>query len=78
MYITGLVLVTSAVELSIALVLTRRGALPAPSSSFLLVYLLVDIGLFVVGGFLASRGLRAIRSERPPVPAEAPSEQPPP
>jgi hypothetical protein len=63
-YISGLVLLTAAIELTLALVLASRGALPAPSSSFLLAYLLVDIGLFVAGGIVVTQGLRTVRSER--------------
>lgn len=77
-YITGLVLVTAAIELTIALVLASRGALPSPSSAFLLVYLLVDIGLFATGGFLVARGLRSLRSERPSARSDATTPNQPP
>jgi hypothetical protein len=63
-YITGLVLVTSAIELTLALVLASRGAVPAPSSGFFLVYLLVDIGLFSAGSLVVTKGLQTLRSER--------------
>jgi len=70
-YIAGLVLVTAAIELTLALVLPSRGAVPAPSSSFLLVYLVVDIGLFSAGGLVVAMGLQRIRSAASK--AEAPS-----
>jgi len=74
LYIIGLVLVTSAVELTIALVLAGRGAVPAPSSGFLLVYLVVDIGLFAAGSLVVATGLRTLRSAAPS--AEAPPDRP--
>jgi hypothetical protein len=78
-YITGLVLVTSAIELTLALVLASWGALPSPSSSFLLIYLLIDVGLFVAGGFLVAGGLRTLQTKRPSarpesMPPDRPSE----
>jgi hypothetical protein len=77
-YIIGLVLVISAIELTIALALASRGALPAPSATFLLVYALIDLGLFAAGGFLVTRGLQTLRSERTAVGADATTlDQPP-
>ena len=63
-YIAGLVLVTSAIELTLALLLAGRGPVPTPSSDFLLVYLLVDIGLFAGGSMVVVRGLQTIQAER--------------
>jgi hypothetical protein len=77
-YIIGLVLVISALELTIALALASRGALPSPSSSFLLLYALVDIGLFATGGYVVFRGLQSLRSERPAARAEATTPDQPP
>jgi hypothetical protein len=77
-YIVGLVLVISALELTIALALASRGALPSPSSSFLLVYALVDIGLFAAGGYVVIRGLQALRGERATARTEATTPDQPP
>jgi hypothetical protein len=63
-YIAGLVLVTSAIELTLALLLAGRGNVPTPSSDFLLVYLLIDIGLFAGGSTVVVRGLRTIQAGR--------------
>ncbi len=62
LYVTGLVLITGAVELGIAYFLSTRGAVPAVLSTLALVSFAVVVALVAAGGVLIYRGLRALRS----------------
>jgi hypothetical protein len=62
-YITGLVMITAAVELILALVVASRSSVPAASSLFWPVYFSVLIALVVAGAVLIVRGLGALRRE---------------
>jgi hypothetical protein len=76
-YIVGLLLITAAIELTLALVLASQGKVPSPSSDFWLLYLTVDIAFVAVGGFLVPRGLSALRSTAPGSPTDPTSGGPP-
>ncbi len=65
LYLAGLLLITGAIELTIALFLAVQGRLPAPSSQFLGVYAVVDIVMFVSGGWLALWGFIRLRAGAP-------------
>jgi len=77
-YLTGLVMVTAGIELTLALVLASQGKVPSPASEFWPVYLVVNIGLFAAGGLLVPRGLLELRTEErarrdAPVPKDPPA-----
>lgn len=57
-YLVGLLPLTPAFELSLALFLASEGEVPSPSSDFRRVYLVVDIGRFTRGGVLLPEVLR--------------------
>jgi len=61
-YLVGLILITAAIELTLALLLATQGKVPSPSSDFWVVYLLADVVLFSGGGVLVPRGLSQLRS----------------
>lgn len=61
-YLAGLVMLTGAIELTLALLLASQGKVPTPSSAFWTVYLGVDIALLAIGGILVARGLGTLRS----------------
>jgi hypothetical protein len=72
LYVTGLILITGAVELVLALLVASRSSVPAASSLFWPLYIGVLIGLVVAGAILIVRGLYALRRER--IPAEPATE----
>ncbi len=61
-YLSGLLLITTGIELTLALFLATQGKVATPSASFWMIYLLVDIGMFCGGGVLVARGLGRLRS----------------
>lgn len=61
-YVVGLVLVISAVELVIAFVLSTRGDVAHAAWPLLSVYFGAVVVLAAIGGFLIPRGLRQLRS----------------
>lgn len=73
-YLSGLLLITAAIELTLALFLATQGKVPSPSSDFWVVYLVVDVVLFAGGGVLVPRGLTQLRAGptesagEPPIP----------
>ncbi len=77
MYVAGMMLVTAAIELTLALFLAVQGKLPAPSTTFLGFYAVVDIALFTSGGWLVTRGFSRLRSGKPSVLAKASPSEPP-
>ena len=73
-YVTGLVLLTAAVELVIAFFIAVRSAsVPSSASSFWSAYFGVIIALVVAAGVLVPRGLRALRAPIPASVADPPS-----
>ncbi len=76
-YISGMMLVTAAIELTLALFLAVQGKLPAPSTTFLGFYAVVDIALFTSGGWLVTRGFSRLRAGKLSIPAEASASEPP-
>ena len=69
-YVAGLVLITGAVELVLALFVAARTSMPSPSSLFWPAYLGALIALVSGGGVLILTGLREIRRTRlPPEPS---------
>ena len=69
-YVTGLVLVTAAVELVIAFfIAVRSTTVPSSSSGFWSVYFGAIVALVVAGAVLIPRGLHGLRS---PVREESP------
>ena len=69
-YVTGLVLLTAAVELVIAyFIAVRTTSVPASSSSFWSVYFGAVVALVVAAAVLIPRGLEALRV---PVPGAEP------
>jgi hypothetical protein len=66
-YVAGLVSITAAVELTLALLVASRGSVPAASSLFWPVYLAVLIALVVAGAILIARGLGELHHAREPV-----------
>jgi len=70
-YVAGLVLITGAVELVLALLVTSRTSVPAPSSLFWPVYLVAVIALVGGGAVLILAGLREIHRKRAAVEAAA-------
>lgn len=68
-YLSGLLLITAGIELTLALFLATQGKVATPSGSFWTLYLIVDIGMFCGGGTLIARGLSRLRSgDRAPPP----------
>jgi hypothetical protein len=65
-YITGLVLITGAVELLLALLVASRTSVPSASSLFWPAYLAVLIALVVAGAILIARGLEVLHRDRAP------------
>lgn len=66
-YVTGLVLVTAAVELVIAFfIAVRSTSVPASSSDFWTVYFGATVALVVAGGVLIPRGLSELRAAASP------------
>jgi hypothetical protein len=63
-YITGLVLITGAVELLLALLVASRTSVPSASSLFWPAYLTVLIALVVAGAILIARGLEVLHRDR--------------
>lgn len=62
-YVTGLVLVTAAIELVIAFfIAVRSTTVPASSSGFWSVYFGAVVALVVAGAVLIPRGLHGLRS----------------
>lgn len=61
-YLVGLLLITAAIELTLALFLATQGKVPSPTSDFWVVYLVADVALFAGGGLLVPRGLAQLRS----------------
>jgi hypothetical protein len=76
-YVVGLLLLTGAIELTLALFLAVQGKVPAPSSDFWVVYLFIDIGLIAAGGILVQRGLASLRAPARPAPDAPDSANPP-
>ena len=71
-YVSGLVLVTAAVELLIAVVIAARATgVPSASSEFWPIYFGVIIVLVAAGGLLIPRGLRELRTDSTAEPARA-------
>ncbi len=68
-YISGLVMITGAVELVLALFVADRASVPALPSLFWAAYLGTVVALVIVGALLVVRGLRALRRVEPPVAA---------
>ena len=65
-YVTGLVLLTAAVELVIAyFIAVRTTTVPASSSSFWSVYFGAVVALVIAGAVLIPRGLQALRVPNP-------------
>ena len=64
-YLSGLLCITSAIELTLALFLATQGKVPAPSSGFWVIYRVADIAMFSGGGILIPRGLSRLRSVAP-------------
>jgi len=62
LYVSGLLLLTAAIELTLALFLASQGKVPGPSSSFYAIYLAVDLGLYAGAGLLMALGLSRLRS----------------
>jgi hypothetical protein len=78
LYLSGLLLMTASIELTLALLLAARGAVPSPSSAFWLLYLTVDIALIAGAGLLIARGLLRLRTGSVTLPSEAVAWDPPP
>jgi|GEM_PF-2937331 len=77
-YLVGLLQVTAAIELTLALLLASQGKVPAPSSDFWPVYLFVDIALVAAGGILIARGLETMHSPTPEASPDPAEDNPPP
>lgn len=69
-YLSGLVLVTGAIELTLALFLASQGKFAAPSSTFWVVYFAADVAMFAFGGVLVPLGLMQLRTSSDGSPAE--------
>ena len=65
-YVTGLVLLTGAVELVLAYFVASRTTVPPASSLFWPAYLGALIVLVVAGALLVARGLELLRRDRVP------------
>lgn len=65
-YVTGLVLATGGVELTLAFLIRVGGALPSPTSLFWVAYLAAIVALFGAGAGLIRQGLGRLRSSRIP------------
>ena len=73
-YVTGLVLLTAAVELVIAFfIAVRSTAVPSAASSFWSVYFGVIVALVVAAAVLVPRGLRTLRAPAPTPEGDPPS-----
>lgn len=73
-YVTGLVLLTAAVELVIAFFIAVRSvSVPSSSSDFWSAYFGVIVVLVIAAGVMVPRGLRTLRSSVRVAEAEPPS-----